>query len=135
MVSVWVGRQRFEVGEAEFLKAFFSTVFVKVEGKAWGRDYPVLMREFYSGRLRHENAIAALEELANLGEKLRALPPGELVWDFEDPEKGPPWGNGISPHITSLANYFVTSDGKDLLAVLAQAFAEAAKKEMDAVVH
>jgi len=135
MVSVWVGRQRFEVGEADFLKAFFSTVFVKAEDKAWGRDYPVLMKEFYSGRLRHEKATAALEELANLGGKLRTLPPGELVWDFEDPQKRPPWGNGISPHITSLANYFVTSDGKDLLAVLAQAFAEAAKKQLDALVH
>jgi 2,3-bisphosphoglycerate-dependent phosphoglycerate mutase len=93
------------------------------------------MKEFYSGRLRHENATAALEELANLGEKLRALPLGELVWDFEDPGKRPPWGNGISPHINSLANYFVTSDGKGLLAVLAQAFVEAAKKQLDAVLH
>jgi hypothetical protein len=36
---------------------------------------------------------------------------------------------------TSLANYFVTSDGKDLLVVLAQAFAEAANKQLDAVIH
>jgi hypothetical protein len=135
MVSAWVGRQRFELGEAEFLKAFFSTIFVRAEGNVWGRDYPVLMKDFYSGRLRHKNATAALEELANLGEKLKALPPSELVWDFEDPGKKPPWGNGISPHITSLANYFMTSDGKDLLAVLAQAFAEAAKKQLDVVIH
>jgi 2,3-bisphosphoglycerate-dependent phosphoglycerate mutase len=135
MVSVWVGRQRFEIGEAEFLKAFFSTIFAKAEDRNWGRDYPVIMREFYSGRLRHEDASTALEELAKLGRVLRGLPPRELVWDFEDPQKGPPWANGISPHITSLANYFVTSDGKDLLAVLAQAFAEAAKRQVDAVIH
>ena len=56
------------------------------------------------------------------------------MWDFENRKARPPWGDGISPHIVSLGNYFVTSDGKDLFEVLANTFAEAAMAKQDVVV-
>lgn len=134
-LSAWVGRERFELGEPAFLKAFFSTVFAKLEAEAWGRRFPALMRDLYSGRLSPEKAAAAAEELAKLREELKAFKPKDLVWDFEDRTRRPPWGDEISPHITSLANYFVTSDGKDLLEVLQQALAAAAQKHQDVVIR
>lgn len=45
----------------------------------------------------------------------------ELVWDFENPSKRPPWWANISKHIRSLAEYFWTSDGQDLFDVLIDA--------------
>ena len=134
-LAAWVGRERFELGEPAFLKAFFSTVFVKLEGEDWGWRFPVLMRDFYSGRLSREKATAAADELAALREGLKAFKPEELVWDFEDRTRRPPWGDDISPQITSLGNYFVTSDGKDLLDVLQQAFTTAARKQQDLVIR
>jgi hypothetical protein len=52
---------------------------------------------------------------------LAAFTPGEVVWDAEDRSRRPPWGEDIAPEITSLADYFVTEDGRDLLAVLDEA--------------
>jgi len=134
-LSAWVGHDRLELGEPAFLKAFFSTVFAKLEAEDWGRRFPVLMRDLYSGRLSPEKAAAAAEELARLREELKAFKPKDVVWDFEDRTRRPPWGDEISPHITSLANYFVTSDGKDLLDVLQEALAAATKKHQDVVIR
>jgi len=134
-LSVWVGRERFELGDAAFLKAFFSTVFAKIEAEDWGRSFPVLMRDLYSGRLSPEKVPTAAEELSRLREELKAHRPSDVVWDFEDRTRRPPWGNDISPHITSLANYFVTSDGKDLLEVLQNALTVAAQKHQDVVIR
>ena len=134
-LAAWVGRERFELGEPAFRKAFFSTVFARLEAEDWGRRFPVLMCDLYSGRLSSEKAAAAAEELAKLSEELKAFKPEDLVWDFEDRTRRPPWGDEISPHITSLANYFVTSDGKDLLEVLQQAVAAAAEKQQEVVIR
>lgn len=134
-LAAWVGRERFELGEPAFLKAFFSTVFAKLEAGDWGRCFPVLMRDLYSCRLSPEKAAAASEELVRLREELKAFKPRDFVWDFEDRTRRPHWGDEISPHITSLANYFVTSDGKDLLDVLQQALAAAAQKHQDVVIR
>lgn len=45
-------------------------------------------------------------------------PPKEIIWDVEDLEKNPPCGTHISKDITSLAQYFVIADGKNLISVL-----------------
>jgi 2,3-bisphosphoglycerate-dependent phosphoglycerate mutase len=50
-----------------------------------------------------------------------------VVWDFEQRNVRPPWGDNISPTITSLADYFVTSDGRDLLAVIEEALLTGAR--------
>lgn len=134
-LAAWVGRDRFELGEPAFLKAFFSTIFEKLEGREWGRHFPVLMREFYSGRLSHNHAAAAAVELNAARAQLAAFKPSDLVWDFEDRRLQPPWGDKISPHITSLGNYFVTSDGKDLVEVLQQVFTTSARKRQDVLLR
>ncbi len=47
--------------------------------------------------------------------------PTESSGDNEDLQAKPPWGTNISPEITDLSNYFVTSDGRDLFEVLSEA--------------
>jgi 2,3-bisphosphoglycerate-dependent phosphoglycerate mutase len=126
-ISIWVGNKRFEVGTASFLKAFFSTIYLRLEEGRWGSLFPVLMDEFYSGSLSAARCPAALAELGKVRNRLAEMPPSQVVWDFEDRTRQPPWGNNISKDITSLANYFVTSDGKDLITVLSEVFKEGAK--------
>jgi 2,3-bisphosphoglycerate-dependent phosphoglycerate mutase len=130
-LAAWVGRKRFELGDAAFLKAWFSTVFVRLEAGNWGSLYPTIMRDFYSGTLSNAKLDAASEELGKIREKLAALPPDQVVWDFEDRATKPPWGDSISPHIDSLGNYFVTSDGRDLFAVFHEALAAAQQEGLD----
>lgn len=126
-LNIAVGKKRFEIGSASFLKAWFSTVFVRLENEEWGSRFPTIMHDFYSGSLPHTHAKLAIQELEDVRRELANFPPSQVVWDFEDREAQPPWGDHISPHITSLANYFVTSDGKDLCEVLLSAFAEVLK--------
>lgn len=130
-VAVWVGRKHWQAGSAAFLKAFFSTVFVRLEHESWGARHPVLMRELYAGRLACKSAEAASKELQGIREGLAELDPELVVWDFEDRTARPPWGTEISPDIKSLTDYFVTSDGRNLLAVLAEALDEARRSGKD----
>jgi 2,3-bisphosphoglycerate-dependent phosphoglycerate mutase len=133
-LSAWVGDKRFEIGDAAFFKAWFSTIFVRLENENWGSVFPVIMHDLYRGGLPHSRAAGALKELEIIRRRLTELPPDQVVWDFENSARRPPWGEEISSHITSLGNYFVTSDGKDLFAVLASAFAEAAKANEHVVI-
>ena len=132
-VSVWVGNSFYPIGAASFLKSFFSTLYVRLERERWGSLFPVIMREFYSGKMSHERAEAAIAELQTIRDLLASLSPDDLVWDFENRDAFPPGGD-ISPEVTSLANAFVTSDGKDLFEQLLRAFNEAKKKKKDATI-
>ena len=56
---------------------------------------------------------------------------GLVSTDAEDLSLTPPWGNNISSDITDLSNYFVTSDGRDLISVLSEAMNEAKEMQCD----
>lgn len=112
----------YSVGTGDFLNSFFSTVAVKLEGSAWGSRFPIIMRELYSGCLPKDQVKAAQEELDLIQSDLAQLPPSAIVWDFEDLSARPPWGDEISPDIHHMADYFVTSDGRNLLTALKAAF-------------
>ena len=62
-----------------------------------------------------ENAKAELEIISNELEKISVK---RVIWDIDDLSKPMPWGDNISPDITDLSNYFVTSDGEDLITTL-----------------
>lgn len=130
-LSFHVGEKRYEIGSSSFLKSFFSTVFVRLEKEDWGSRYPTVMQELYSGKLSHFHAGAAENELASIREGLTALTPDAVIWDFEDRGAKPPWGDAISPGINSLGNYFVTSDGKDLISVMREASRAASREKKD----
>jgi len=131
---VSVGNRRFEIGSASFLKAWFSTIYIRLEHGNWGSRFPLIMKGFYSGSLPLTHAAEAKKELLTIRDELSEFLPNQIVWDFEDLNTAPPWGNRISPAITSLGNYFVTSDGKDLFDVLLLAFEESAKNQRDIII-
>ena len=84
-----VGDKRFEIGDAAFLKAWFSTIVNRLESEDWGNFYPVIMRDLYSGSLSHSRAADALKELAAIRAHFAQLPPDRVVWDFENPDARP----------------------------------------------
>ncbi len=113
-----------KVGTADFLRAFFSTVAAHLEPEGWGSRFPVVMSPLYEGALQAKDAPTALKELREIRDQLKAYPPDVVVWDFDDRQAEPPWGSNISTDITDLSNYFVTSDGEDLIDVLQSALRE-----------
>ncbi len=76
------------------------------------------MKELYNGKLSWENVPQAIEEVKTIRNELSKYNPEQVVWDIDDLSKQPPWGQNISDHITSLSNYFITSDGRDVFEVL-----------------
>jgi hypothetical protein len=109
-----------EIGAADFFHAFFSTISGNLEPAGWATRFPALLRDLYRGELVKARAEKARLELAQIRTELKNLPPDRVIWDFQDRSKRPPWGNDISPDITDLSNYFVTSTGRDLIDVIAE---------------
>jgi hypothetical protein len=133
-VGVFVDPVFYMIGTGDFFNCFFSTVFVRAEDSEWGSKYPIIMNDLYNGAIKKENIRDALMELKELKTQLAQFPPTDVVWDFEDRNALPPWGNDISPEITDLSNYFVTGEGEDLLGVLKDAMEASLEIEEDLIV-
>ena len=124
-VGIKVGSITDEMGTSEFFHAFFSTISANLETNGWGSKFPVLLNNLYQGSLSPSEATTAINELNIIKKELEKFPPTKVVWNIEDRSKQPPWGNDISKDITSLANYFVTSTGRDVIATILEALEDA----------
>lgn len=121
----------YQVGTPDFLHAFFSTICYNLESKKWGDKYPYLMNELYQGKLSWKNADKVIEELKEVKSKFKNFSPSQVIWDIGDISKQPPWGDKISPEITDLSNYFVTSDGRDLIEIMLMALNDSISEKTD----
>ena len=129
-VGIKVGSITDEIGTPEFLHAFFSTISANLETNGWGSKFPILVNNLYQGSLSPSEVTTAIDELNIIKKELAKIPPTKVVWDIEDRAKQPPWGNKISNEISSLANYFVTSTGHDVITIILEAFEDAKENKM-----
>ncbi len=125
-VGIKVGSITDEIGTSDFFHAFFCTVSNNLENEGWASRFPSLLGKLYQGSLDASLAKSAISELQQIQSELASFKPEKVVWDIENPNKQPPWGSNISPEITTLANYFVTSTGRDLISTLMEALEDAA---------
>lgn len=123
-VGIKLGNITDEIGDSDFLHAFFSTISGNLEPNGWGTIFPKIMKNLYAGEIEQSDAEFALLELNEINEKLSNLSLKKLIWDIENPQKVPPWGDDIADTITNLSNYFVTSTGRNLIEVLREVFEE-----------
>ncbi|HCC36079.1 MAG TPA: hypothetical protein DEQ02_10835 [Ruminococcaceae bacterium] len=121
----------YEIGSASFLHSFFSTVSYYLETDGWGSKYPLLMNNLYQGSLKWEHSEVVLKNILEIRESLKKFSPDKIIWDIENLSMRPPWGDNISPDITDLSNYFITSDGNDLFDVLVSILAESINEKAD----
>ncbi|MBO4864429.1 MAG: immunity 70 family protein [Eubacterium sp.] len=124
----------YQIGTGDFLHSFFSTIAYNLEDGRWGTKYPVFMNELYSGILKYEHLLIANEELNNISNELKGLSIDKVIWDINDLTKPMPWGKNISPDITDLSNYFVTSDGEDLITIIHHAIEKAIELSSDIII-
>ena len=103
------------VGSPSFLYAFFSTIVCKVPANA---NTSVGINFLKTGAISAAECEACAKSFEGIRKELSAFPRSEIIWNEEEPSQQPPWGDNISSHITSLGNYFVTADGKDLISEL-----------------
>lgn len=131
-VGITVGSITDEIGASSFVHAFFSTISAHCEPEGWGSKFPCLMLQLYQGKLPYEKAPEALRELSVAKSLLERLPPSAVVWDIEDKKAQPPWGSSIAPTITNLGNYFVSSTGRDVFALVEEALNASVDEKSDA---
>lgn len=108
-----------------FYIPFFSTIAYNLEDAKWGTKYPFMMKELYSGILKEEHLKNAKVELKEIKNELKEISVSKVIWDIEDLSKPMPWGDNISSDITDLSNYFITSEGKDLITIIDHAIDKA----------
>lgn len=104
----------YQIGGADFLYAFFSTIAYNLENREWGSRFPAIMDDLYQDKVDYCNIDAAEKELLAIKEELKEFPASKIVWDIDDMSKLPPWGTNISSDIKNLSNYFLTSDGENV---------------------
>lgn len=104
----------YEVGHADFLHSFFSTISYHLEPNGWGTKYPKLLNDLYYKKLNCSDIPIAIKEVEEIRDKLAKFEPSKVVWDIEDLSKQPPWGENIPHEISNLSNYFMTSSGTNL---------------------
>ncbi|WP_342512465.1 immunity 70 family protein [Sporosarcina sp. FSL K6-1522] len=125
----------YQVGHRDFLHSFFSTISYHLERNGWGTDYPFLLNELYNGKLENKNTDSAINELEAIKKELQKFSPSQVVWDIEDLSKRPPWGDNISKDITTLSNYFITSEGEGLIDMLMKALEKGQKTNSDVYIE
>lgn len=125
----------YQVGHGDFLHSFFSTISYHLEKNGWGSEYPFLLNELYKGKLENKNIDRAIIELNAIKKKLQNYSSSQVIWDIEDLSKRPPWGNNISRDITNLSNYFITSEGEDLIELLMKALENGMKTNSDVFIE
>lgn len=130
-IGITVGAITDEIGAADFVHAFFSTISAHGEPEGWGTRFPHLMNMLYQGHLGPMHASAALSELEQARVLLDRLPASAVVWDIDSPRDLPPWRHQIAADITSLGNYFVSSSGRDLFDLLGEVLTEADRAGQD----
>ena len=133
-IGLRVGQITDELGTQDFVNAFFSSISGNCE-TSWGASYPHLMNELYQGQLASDHAGAALTELKDAHKKLSTLPVSKLIWDIENKNSAPPWGDKIATTITCLGNYFVTSTGRDMFGVFMEALEDAENNDKNAYIE
>lgn len=125
----------YQVGHGDFLHSFFSTISYHLEQNGWGTEYPFLLNELYNGKLENKNIDNAINELEAIIKKLQDFSPSQVIWDIDNLSKSPPWGDNISKDITNLSNYFITSEGEDLIDMLMKALEKGRKTNSDVYIE
>lgn len=127
MVGLKVGPIFYKIGTGDFLHSCFSSIAYNLEDNNWGEKFPFIMKELYTKELSVDDIPEAVKEINLIREMFKEYAPNCVIWDIENLEKRPPWGDDIADRITSLSNYFYTSDGEDLFETFLKALDTAAK--------
>ncbi|NHZ94355.1 hypothetical protein F2P46_01130 [Massilia sp. CCM 8734] len=104
-----------EIGPGGLLHSLMSTVAAHLENGNWGARFPLLMGKLYQGSLPAADVDAAILEAQAIKSGLMNLGPDMVVWDIDDLSLVPPRGKSVGTHVKSMAEYFVTSTGRNLM--------------------
>lgn len=90
------------------------------------KQMPHVFAFIQGGHCSYQDCLTTAREFNLVRDCLSQIDPGKIIYDDKNPEKQPPWGDRISPVITSCANYLTSGDGDDLLAEIVKILSYAA---------
>lgn len=119
--------------ESGTLYSLFSTAEVRLGGLR--RKVPLALKFLESGECESQYCGDAARQVNLIHDGLSNIAPEEAVFDIDDRKKEVPWKGNISGAITSCANLYTTSDGKDLLFELVSVLVYADIKKQSVHAH
>lgn len=106
---------KFNLGYEDMVQSFFSTIAYNLENQKWGSVYPVLMNEFYKGKLEQNRIDYAIAEIKDIKKKLSQLKVSKMIWNIEDLSIKAP----IDPNLDiTLDNIFINSNGEKITDII-----------------
>lgn len=100
-------RLSFNLGTEYMVQSFFSTIAYRLENNEWGSVYPVIMNEFYKGKLEQKNIIRAINEMKDIKRKLQKLEFSQLIWNIEELKEETPMKENLQ---IKLDDWFINND-------------------------
>ena len=127
------GKQSFSLGGSDTWQTLCSTIRYRLA--SYEKQIPNVFAFIEKGHCSSQDCLNTAREFNLARDLLSQINPKQIVYDYNSPEKQPPWGDNISPVITSCANYLTTGDGDDLLAQIVKilTYAAYAKSSIDVV--
>lgn len=80
----------YNLGYEHMVQSLFSTIAYNLENKKWGSVYPVIMNEFYKGKLEPNRINYAIAEIKDIKKKLSKLNVSKMIYDFDKLDEIPP---------------------------------------------
>lgn len=135
-VGFRVWRIIYEIGTADFLHAVFSTISHHLEPDGWGTKYPELMNDLFQGKMSHEHAEKAIQDIIEIREALMKYTHEDIVWDVYGIEKRPSECINIVTSHKNLPDCLWTKTGnRKVLDVMLQSFEYLKKKGGDITIE
>ncbi len=101
-----------DIGTQDFFFSLYSTIKVRLKRLD---DIETAIHFFDTGICSSYDALECARQINLIRDRLSQIPPEDAVYDLNDITKKAPWADNISPTVTSCANLFTTTDGRDLL--------------------
>ena len=133
IISCKNGKAHADIGSHDTWKALSSTIQVRLN--TLQEQIPHAMELLTGGICLNSHCLEAAHQFNIIRDELSKYPPDQMVFDADDLSKKAPWGDNISPVITSCSNYFTTADGRDLLAEIVRLLCIAAYTKADVEVR
>lgn len=125
MVNIKAGRYRAVLARPYIVRALFATISFRLEPNGSGSRFPFLTNHLYDNHLRASEVAAALGEAAEVEKELKRLSKGSVIWSLDDLRRHDDTGQPVNHAANDTFHYFVSTNGRPLLAVLQEALAYA----------
>lgn len=107
------GELSVDVGSGAIWYSAYSTAMCLLADKT-KEAIPKALSFLKTGECPIEQISVTKKEMEIVIKEFSSLKPEDAIYDLHNPEVAPPWKGEIAARVTSCANMYTTSDGKDL---------------------